>query len=101
MALFTALGGGVDVKGGIVFGKKLSLGEHSVSAPIYANAAGRIEKDAAAVIGDTGSWLAWRNMVAEGKTLVGLPGIGKDMAGHIRETIGQTPPCPGGIGLPG
>ena len=68
MALFTALGGGVDVKGGIVFGHKLPLGDHAITAPIYANAKGRIDKDAAAVVGSTGSWVAWRNMVAEGKT---------------------------------
>lgn len=68
MALFTALGGGVDVKGGIVFGHKLPLGDHPVTAPMYANAKPRIDKDAAAIIGATGSWVAWRNMVAEGKT---------------------------------
>ena len=68
MALFTALGGGVDVKGGIVFGHKLPLGDHAITAPMYANAKERIDKDAAAVIGATGSWVAWRNMVAEGKT---------------------------------
>lgn len=67
MALFTALGGGVDVKGGIVFGKQLPLGEHSINAPLYFNAQPRIEKDKAAIIGATGSWVAWRDMVAEGK----------------------------------
>lgn len=75
MALFTALGGGVDVKGGIVFGKKLPLGEHSINAPIYTNAHSRIEKDAAAVVGATGSWVAWRNMVAEGKTPYPIRGM--------------------------
>jgi thiosulfate reductase / polysulfide reductase chain A len=68
MALFTALGGGVDVKGGIVFGHKLPLGDHAITAPMYANAQPRIDKDAAAVVGATGSWVAWRNMVAAGKT---------------------------------
>ncbi len=68
MALFTAMGGGVDVKGGIVFGKKLPLGDHEINAPLYFNAEPRIEGDAAAIIGSTGSWVAWRNMVESGET---------------------------------
>ena len=32
-AIFGALGGGIDIKGGIVFGKKLPLGSHEVNAP--------------------------------------------------------------------
>ncbi len=75
MALFTALGGGVDVKGGIVFGQKLPLGDHEINAPIYANAHSRIEKDAAAVIGATGSWVAWRDMVVDGKTPYPIRGM--------------------------
>ncbi len=75
MAIFTALGGGVDVKGGIVFGKSLPLEEHAINAPIYTNARGRIDKEAAAVIGSTGSWVAWRNMVAEGKTPYPIRGM--------------------------
>ena len=75
MALFSALGGGIDVKGGIVFGKKIALGEHATTAPLYANAQPRIEKNAAAVIGATGSWVAWRNMVAEGKTAYPIRGM--------------------------
>jgi thiosulfate reductase / polysulfide reductase chain A len=74
-AIFTALGGGIDVKGGIVFGKKLPLGEHTAVAPMYANAKPRIEKNAAAIIGATGSWIAWRNMVAEGKTPYPIRGM--------------------------
>lgn len=75
MALFTALGGGVDVKGGIVFGKQLPLGDHEINAPLYANAEARIDKDEAAVIGATGSWVAWRNMVAEGRTPYPIRGM--------------------------
>jgi thiosulfate reductase / polysulfide reductase chain A len=75
MAIFTALGGGVDVKGGIVFGKELPLNEHSANAPIYFNALSRIESNSAAVIGATGSWVAWRNMVAEGKTPYPIRGM--------------------------
>lgn len=67
-AIFTSLGGGIDVKGGIVFGKKLPLGGHQVNAPLYANALGRIDKDVAAIIGATGSWIGWRNKVIEGKS---------------------------------
>jgi len=74
-AIFTALGGGIDVKGGIVFGKKLPLGSHEVNIPMYANAKARIEKDAAAVIGASGSWIAWRNMVADGKTPYPIRGL--------------------------
>ncbi|HIP13507.1 MAG TPA: thiosulfate reductase, partial [Arcobacter sp.] len=74
-AIFTALGGGIDVKGGIIFGKKLPLGSHEVNMPMYANAQERIEKDAAAIIGGSGSWIAWRNMVAEGKTPYPIRGL--------------------------
>ena len=74
-AIFTALGGGIDVKGGIIFGKKLPLASHEVNIPMYANAEERIEKDAAAVIGGSGSWIAWRNMVAEGKTPYPIRGL--------------------------
>ncbi len=75
MALFTALGGGIDSKGGIVFGKKLPLGEHKVNAPMYANAKPRIDKDLAAVVGATGTWIGWRNMVVEGKTPYPIRGM--------------------------
>ena len=74
-AIFTALGGGIDVKGGIVFGKKLPLGGHEVNIPMYANAKERIEKDAAAIIGGSGSWIAWRNMVAQGNTPYPIRGL--------------------------
>lgn len=67
-AIFSALGGGIDTKGGIVFGKKLPLGSHDVNAPMYANTQGRIEKDVAAIVGGTGSWIGWRNKIIEGKS---------------------------------
>ncbi len=35
------------------------------NAPMYANAESRIEKDEAAIIGGSGSWIAWRNMILE------------------------------------
>ena len=64
-AIFGALGGGIDTKGGIVFGKKLPLGDHEINAPMYANAQERIEKDAAAIVGGAGSWIGWRNKIIE------------------------------------
>jgi thiosulfate reductase/polysulfide reductase chain A len=67
-AIFTALGGGVDVKGGIIFGKKLPLGDHEINAPMYAQARSRIDKDVAAIVGGAGSWIGWRNKIIEGKS---------------------------------
>lgn len=64
-AIFTALSGSIDVKGGIVFGKKLPLEGHAVNAPLYANALERLDKDEAAVITSAGSWSALRNMILE------------------------------------
>ncbi len=74
-AIFSALGGGIDVKGGIVFGKKLPLGVHEVNMPMYANAKSRIEKKEAAIIGGSGSWVAWRNMIAEDRTPYPMRGL--------------------------
>ncbi|MEA3455546.1 MAG: molybdopterin-dependent oxidoreductase [Campylobacterota bacterium] len=65
-AIFSAMGGGIDKKGGIIFGKKLPLGEHAINSPSYDNAKERIEKEKAAVVGASGSWLAWRNTVIDG-----------------------------------
>ncbi len=67
-AIFTALGAGIDVKGGIVFGKKLTLASHTVNTPIYANALGRIDQDVAAIVGANGSWIGWRNKIIESKS---------------------------------
>ncbi len=75
MALFTALGGGVDVKGGIVFGDKLPLENHDINTPLYFNAESRIEGDAAAIVGASGSWVAWRNMVESGETPYPIRGM--------------------------
>jgi len=74
-AIFSALGGGIDVKGGIVFGKKLPLEDEEVNMPMYANAQDRIEKKAAAIIGSSGSWIAWRNMIEEGNTPYPMRGL--------------------------
>ena len=67
-AIFSALGGGIDVKGGIVFGKKLPLDEHSVDIPIYTNLQERIDKHEATFIGPNGTWIGFRNMIAEKRT---------------------------------
>jgi len=56
-AIFQALGGGIDTKGGLVFGKKLKLGEHEVVEPLYAQA-----KESAG-----SSWIVWRNRLLEEK----------------------------------
>jgi thiosulfate reductase/polysulfide reductase chain A len=67
-AMFSAMGGGIDVKGGIIFGKKLPLGKHEINAPMYANAGERIDKGVAAITGSTGTWIGWRNRIIEKKT---------------------------------
>jgi thiosulfate reductase/polysulfide reductase chain A len=74
-AIFTALGGGIDIKGGILFGKKLPLGDHKIKTPMYANAQGRIDSNEAAIVGATGSWVAWRNMVVEERTPYPIRGM--------------------------
>jgi len=65
-AIFSAMGGGIDKKGGIIFGKKLPLGSHDINSPSYDNAKERIEKSKAASIGTSGSWIAWRNTIIDG-----------------------------------
>ncbi len=67
-AIFSALGGGIDIKGGIIFGKKVPLGKHEINAPMYANAKSRIDKKEAAIVGGSGTWIGFRNMIAEGRT---------------------------------
>lgn len=67
-ALFSALGGGVDTKGGFCFASTIPMDVHSVDSPIYDQAKSRVEKNEAAVVGDTGAWVPFRNMVLEDKT---------------------------------
>ncbi len=74
-AIFSALGGGIDVKGGIVFGKKVPLGAHEVNAPMYANAESRIDRKEAKLVGGTGTWIGFRNMIAEGRTPYPMRGM--------------------------
>ncbi|MBV5279101.1 MAG: molybdopterin-dependent oxidoreductase [Campylobacteraceae bacterium] len=79
MAIFQALGGGIDTKGGLVFGKTLKLTEHEASSPIYSQAQARAirKRDDAkkgergyedcAIVSGGGSWIGWRNRFLEGK----------------------------------
>jgi len=74
-AIFTALGGGIDREGGIIFGKKLPLGEHSINAPLYANPKSRIDKKEAAIVGGSGTWIGFRNMIVEDRTPYPIRGM--------------------------
>ena len=65
-AIFSAMGGGIDQKGGIIFGDNIPLGKHEITAPLYTNTLGRIERGKAALIGNNGSWIAWRNTIIDG-----------------------------------
>jgi thiosulfate reductase/polysulfide reductase chain A len=57
MAIFQALGGGIDTKGGLIFGKKLKLGKHAGVEPMYAQAESSLGS----------SWVKWRNDFVDGK----------------------------------
>ncbi len=83
MAIFQALGGGIDTKGGLVFGKKLPLKPHATVAPMYAQAEG-IDVERAkghpgysdcAIVSGGGSWIGFRNRVLEGKGLYPIRGM--------------------------
>ncbi len=74
-AIFSALGGGIDVKGGIIFGKKVPLGKHEVNAPMYANSKSRIDKKEAAIVGSSGTWIGFRNMIVEERTPYPIRGM--------------------------
>lgn len=75
MAIFQGLSGGVDVKGGLVFGKTLPLKAHESVSLLYDNAKGRaISKseqsggyEDCAVVTGGGSWIGWRNRFLEKK----------------------------------
>ncbi len=64
-AIFTALGGGIDVKGGIIFGERLPLGTHDITLPVYKQARQRADEEEAAFIGPNGTWIGMRNMILE------------------------------------
>lgn len=79
MAIFQGLGGGIDTKGGLVFGKAFPIDEHEASSPMYNNAQARairkkenvIKGEAGyadcAIVSGGGSWIGWRNRFLEGK----------------------------------
>ncbi|MEA3491769.1 MAG: molybdopterin-dependent oxidoreductase [Campylobacterota bacterium] len=79
MAIFQGLSGGIDTKGGLVFGKKLKLGGHGALEPIYARAESRAVNKVehpkkghagysdCAVVSGGGSWIGWRNRFIEGR----------------------------------
>jgi len=66
-AIFSAMGGGIDTKGGIIFGKKLPLGKHGTNIPVYSTTKDRVDYHKAAIVGSTGTWIGFRDAVLEGK----------------------------------
>ncbi len=78
MAIFQGLGGGIDTKGGLIFGNKIKLKGHESLIPMYDKAKSRAvakKKDAkigeagyddCAVVSGGGSWLGWRNRFLNG-----------------------------------
>jgi len=78
MAIFQALHGAIDTKGGLIFGSTLPLKEHEGLIPLYDRAQARaITKstdskgkqgyDDCAVVSGGGSWIGWRNRFLENK----------------------------------
>jgi thiosulfate reductase/polysulfide reductase chain A len=73
MAIFQSMHGGIDCKGGLIFGQKLPIKPHEGLAPLYARAesraVGKKENakegepgyDDCAVVSGGGSWISWRN----------------------------------------
>ncbi len=74
-AIFTALGGGIDVKGGIIFGSRIPLPPHDITTAIYANAKTRVDKEEAAFIGANGTWIGMRNMIIEERSPYPVRGL--------------------------
>jgi len=87
MAIFQGLGGGIDTKGGLIYGKKLKLGKHEGLEPLYARAEGRaVDKSKhpeeghsgysdCAVVSGGGSWIGWRNRFLEGRMPYNVRGM--------------------------
>jgi len=68
MAIFQALSGNLDQKGGYIYGNPIQLPPEYVSAPIYAQAQPRFDTEGIAFPTlKSGSWIVFRNMVLEGK----------------------------------
>jgi thiosulfate reductase/polysulfide reductase chain A len=77
MAIFQAMHGAIDTKGGLIFGSKLALKPHEGLMPLYDRAQSRaITKstdskghqgyDDCAVVSGGGSWISWRNRFLAG-----------------------------------
>jgi len=86
MAIFQGLSGGIDTKGGLIFGKKLALSGHEGVQPIYSRAErravnkvkrekGDVGYDDCAVVSRGGSWIAWRNRFLENKMAYKVRGM--------------------------
>jgi thiosulfate reductase/polysulfide reductase chain A len=68
MAIFQALSGNMDKKGGYIFGDRGLLPPEHVTQPIYENTKERFDDEGVAFPTlKSGSWIVFRNMVLEGK----------------------------------
>ena len=68
MAIFQALSGNIDKKGGYIYGNPIMLPPEFVNAPIYAQAKERFDTEGIAFPTlKSGSWIVFRNMILEGK----------------------------------
>lgn len=68
MAIFQALSGNIDKKGGYIYGNPIMLPPEYVNAPIYAQAKERFDTEGVAFPTlKSGSWIVFRNMILEGK----------------------------------
>ncbi|MFT7824629.1 MAG: molybdopterin-dependent oxidoreductase [Sulfurimonas sp.] len=87
MAIFQGLGGGIDTKGGLIFGDKIKIKGHEALMPMYDRAKARaVTKkedvqegeagyDDCSVVSGGGSWLGWRNRFLEGKMPYNVRGM--------------------------
>ncbi len=68
MAIFQALSGNMDKKGGYIFGDRGLLPAEYVKQPIYQNTKERFDTEGIAFPTlKSGSWIVFRNMILEGK----------------------------------
>ncbi len=68
MAIFQALSGNMDKKGGYIFGNRGLLPAEYVKQPIYENTKERFDTEGIAFPTlKSGSWIVFRNMILEGK----------------------------------
>jgi len=68
MAIFQALSGNMDKKGGYIYGNPIALPNEYVNMPIYSQVKERFDTDGIAFPTiKSGSWIVFRNMILEGK----------------------------------